>query len=105
MNHTPGPWFVQSEHPANLSAAVNNGSDSIVSTPCGDIILLCDTARVRAANARLIAAAPELLAALIEMERLAAVEMWDTGVMKPVFGRALAAARAAIANAETCHGS
>ena len=46
------------------------GSDTIVSTPCGDIVLLCDTPARRAANARLIAAAPDLLALAFDFLRL-----------------------------------
>jgi hypothetical protein len=101
--HTPGPWFVQSEHPANIP--VKWGSDSIVSTPCGDIILLCDTPRRRAANARLIAAAPDLLDELVNqanaweamLEHTQRLE--DTG-WEYTCRNQLAHARAALAKAQ-----
>ena len=61
--HTPGPW--------TLDGAANTGDLDIVA-PTGRIAMLdCEfseeTEDVLTANARLIAAAPQLLAALIEL--------------------------------------
>jgi len=68
LNHTPGPWSV---FPATI------GDNKIVRGPDGQRVCLCDTAsphrrpqgrshepQDRAANACLIAAAPEMLAML-----------------------------------------
>lgn len=97
--HTPGPWAV-SDHALDakhtiLDAKRGNrvGRFAIAQLISGY------TEDEAEANAHLIAAAPELLAALVEMERLATSELWNTGVMKPEFGRALTQARAAITKA------
>lgn len=81
--HTPGPWYLKHEHPA-IAHARANGDDRFpvppekyhwgivrISTPCGDFVVSGenDTASRRQANARLIAAAPELLAALERIAR------------------------------------
>ena len=51
MTHTPGPWEI--------------GGASTIRTPCPNAIYIASVnAHNRAANARLIAAAPDLLAAL-----------------------------------------
>jgi hypothetical protein len=81
--HTPGPWFLFQEHPANIAAKLRGEGNGMydlpaltdpkawghfrVSTPCGEIVSIQSMnpgARQREANARLIAAAPELLEAL-----------------------------------------
>ncbi len=63
MKHTPGPWHVQSPQPARFPGytIMNEGNNGYVAT-----------VQIRAqnpanANARLIAAAPELLEALNEV--------------------------------------
>ena len=61
--HTPGPW--------TLDGAANTGDLDIVA-PRGRIAMLdcefsAETEEALTANARLIAAAPDLLAALIEL--------------------------------------
>jgi hypothetical protein len=59
MSHTPGPWWVEdSDHPMGEGREVYDGFGRTASV-YGD----SPTAE---ANARLIAAAPEMLAALIE---------------------------------------
>lgn len=75
-SHTPGPWSV---HPATI------GGNQIVRGPDGERVCLCDTAspyrkpqgrshepQDRVANARLISAAPDLLAAC-----KAALDRWQ----------------------------
>lgn len=58
-NHTPGPWTATCNH---ISASITTSDGSVIYPT----IALVDTATTSAdANARLIAAAPDLLAALI----------------------------------------
>jgi hypothetical protein len=86
-NHTPGPWSSNHLTSAPLkewSLKVKKGRRVIAEVPYQDYMTWT--------NARLIAAAPDLLEAL-----KAAVADWDTEVSR---GRWLDAARAAIAKAE-----
>ena len=83
--HTPGFWFV-----AQGRVCAQDGT------------VVCDARSRHAeaerdANARLIAAAPELLAAL---EKTAAVFGWQSPNANPTVDAAIAAARAAIAKAK-----
>lgn len=61
-NHTPGPWAISQSHgfrtgaPAN-AYTINGACGTVATTPNPNVAS-------NAANARLIAAAPELLAAL-----------------------------------------
>lgn len=92
--HTPGPWIA-------ADVFVNNSPNRLIVRQAkygGDVVSdLGDTEHANMANARLIAAAPELLAALRLMLReyealsFEQPERWPT---------AAAAARAAIARAE-----
>jgi hypothetical protein len=67
--HTPGPWAVFSEYPSEVQTASNQTIASCWHAACEGLdisligILPC-TLEESAANARLIAAAPDLLAAL-----------------------------------------
>ena len=79
--HTPGPWMVyvpergQDGHPHNLSigAETETRATYVASVPGGAHY---DWAQ---ANARLIAAAPDLLAALKDaLKDLSALSHWDT---------------------------
>ena len=82
--HTPGPWFVttQDDYPTGEVSADPMGVRHIVTTYCDDA----------KANARLIAAAPELLAALGRLlESGDVLDAADAGALKQ--------ARAAIARA------
>ena len=88
--HTPGPW--------KLDGAANTGDLDIIS-PTGRIAMLdCEFSEasedVLTADARLIAASPELLAAL--QRALAAIEYYHAREGSP---ETLADARAAIAKA------
>ena len=67
--HTPGPWFVttQDDYPTGEVSADPMGVRHIVTTYCDDA----------KANARLIAAAPELLEAL--------QAVWNEGVIPDGF--------------------
>lgn len=104
--HTPGPWTVGGSHDCIIEA--NNGKTMVAECvgPLTDTEKTYDQLRVDAqANARLIAAAPELLAALksvIAIGRLlydmdcgpqgaeciekaeAAIEKAESGKLKPV---------------------
>jgi hypothetical protein len=71
--HTPGPWHVETEHPANVAAGGHElNSECRVLTTCGIISQSGDTLSRQKANARIIAAAPCLLSAL----RIASVLLW-----------------------------
>ena len=59
--HTPGPWVAKGEHERGDIAWVDAGLLCIAECPTGE------DGQKMLANARLIAAAPELLAALEDM--------------------------------------
>ena len=61
--HTPGPWHAGKFYPKKINHYVATSSGDVVCRLNGSLIEVFD-ARVEA-NARLIAAAPDLLAALI----------------------------------------
>lgn len=84
LRHTPGPWFYDDSMPYRI--AINSERAHLATIPYLD--------RVSKANARLLAAAPELLAKLIECEAVLAGEGGHEG------GSLLSEIRAAIAKAE-----
>jgi hypothetical protein len=72
--HTPGPWRIGGTNP-NHSAKVYGSDDWLVADTCG---IKTRSAEEEAANARLIAAAPDLLAAVTMCEAvLAEHEQYD----------------------------
>ncbi len=82
MQHTPGPWTVSidtHQHPCLVISS--------------DDLRVAKISWANAADARLIAAAPDLLAALSAM-----LENWEFGGLKPY---PIAQVRAAIAKATT----
>lgn len=92
MKHTPGPWAMPDSGQGRISKVkANGGWDGLIATAdCGDY------ARSRSeglANARLIAAAPELLEALQGILSCVSVRIDDPRIEK------FDAARAAIAKA------
>jgi hypothetical protein len=63
MSHTPGPWFVDAD--GAQDAGTKGAFVPFDACGCCDSPWMCgETEKERAANARLIAAAPDLLAAL-----------------------------------------
>jgi len=88
--HTPGPWIV-GDHPGDNSGTTWRDvlSDSV--RPYGDGALIC---QAQEADAKLIAAAPSLLAALTGLLQHCAASCYQTDA-----AAAIAAARAAIASA------
>ena len=79
--HTPGPWF---QHHSDLSVRVCDGAHE-AEDGCKQIAeaeIIGYDREVSVANARLIAAAPELLAAL-EYLRFTTQEGWITPEDKP----------------------
>ena len=58
--HTPKPWLAGTD-PDAFNIEINRGNNLIA------VVVYCDTREERMANARLIAAAPELLKALEQM--------------------------------------
>ena len=87
--HTPGPWRLNA---GNETLVMGSNQRPIARAECGGIagIGLAEAE----ANARLIAAAPDLLAALEEM---AAVFGWQSPNANPTVDAAIAAARALLA--------
>lgn len=88
-SHTPGPWAIQSTHPGNGRIAI--GVPGIVDSLCELRSIRCHD---NIANARLIAAAPDLLAALKAID----ADYAEREYMEDYPPRAIA--RAAIAKAE-----
>ncbi len=100
QQHTPGPWRVSE------SDTVVGPSGNVVAECCGYSVQATDAAQRkqggREANARLIAAAPDLLAALRSLfENCAMIHsQWGDNDNKKEADAAIASARAAIAKAE-----
>lgn len=88
-NHTPGPWYVINERGNAIVRAEKLGAVShVFVADCGLDFLAED-------NARLIAAAPDLLAALEDaLKDLSALSQWDRA------SACARTARAAIAKAK-----
>jgi hypothetical protein len=85
MSHTPGPWEPLTDRHCELLIFAPSAEEFV----CGVTVFLPDAE----ANARLIAAAPDLLVSLKEM-----LEVWEED---PAYGAMHAEkARAAIAKAE-----
>ena len=89
MTHTPGPWTIQAEARRNGRWIKSRDGQDIA-----QILLTKDTSEA-SANARLIAAAPDLLAALERLESAA-----DTFHADIQIKLALKQARAAIVKAK-----
>ena len=92
--HTPGPWEAHTHYDNSVSVRHYLGMG--LNQPVCEM-LPGQTPAERNANARLIAAAPDLLAALEEM---AAVFGWQSPNANPAVDAAIAAAHAAIAKAK-----
>ena len=66
MTHTPGPWF--------SIATSNIGHNAVVDA---DGFTICDPSPMGKGNARLIAAAPDMLAALEKLSRAFDLDEYD----------------------------
>lgn len=101
MSHTPGPWIIDGDVPEKLGF---QGWLCTATGPLGRMEPVCHIEAVSAADVRLIAAAPDLLAALkLAEDRLALLIECDnedrlTGACKYDV-EAFNAARAALAKA------
>jgi ParB-like chromosome segregation protein Spo0J len=96
VNHAPGPWAIY-EHPGGSPGIEGEGFSVVVfGDPDDDCGVHGRTDDEALANARLIAAAPDLLDALKWAERL----MDDFSMISPLLADAVDKARAAIAKAE-----
>jgi len=107
--HTPGPWRISYDHEGLPIVVAVAGGAVPIRTPFREDAFSADP-RTRAdfdtatvdANARLIAAAPDLLAALEDAEfllRKIAINPKEAGAMVDSFRRSAEDARAAIAKA------
>jgi hypothetical protein len=83
--HTPGPWYID---PIKAHA---NGNRRIMAEQCTPVAVVPDHL---VADARLIAAAPDLLEALQQV-----VHEWDTNPNVITYAELMRASRAAIAKA------
>lgn len=107
--HTPGPWFIaanphpKATHPL-ASEFVSNTHRYVATSPeiedefgecCAEIVAQTFDGPNQAGNAALLAAAPELLAALKE-----AVAVMEAGVPKGLFLDEIEQARSAIRKAK-----
>ena len=64
VKHTPGPWSVEIDHHNNAPEYIRANADGEMYDLAS---VLCDETGNATANARLIAAAPELLACLLDV--------------------------------------
>lgn len=69
--HTPGPWLVTDRPPYRLD---DGGTGIFIHTPHGLTVAVCDVSKLATddelrANARVMAAAPKMLALLQDAER------------------------------------
>jgi hypothetical protein len=96
--HTPGPWVLR-PNPGDGIVSEHGGSDGYphtIGTVGGYLIAnVCQQAAETEANARLIAAAPDLLAALKTI-----AESWERGFNLDEWRDAMDDAHSAIAKAE-----
>lgn len=90
--HTPGPWTVVRNGDSNALIRYSDGENASYIAQCNDLQLCPEHGTVEA-NARLIAAAPDLLAALEEL-------LADKYLADPINADRMANARAAIAKAK-----
>ena len=67
MRHTPGPWVVGNQDPLNFGKQRGNGTEPIGFVYGPSFPERSELGREALSNARLIAAAPELLEALKDM--------------------------------------
>lgn len=90
--HTPGPWCLSERGCDVVGGAV------IVDDNGGEVFGVSEWCRVEPADAVLMAAAPDLLAALIELER-AATDASVTNTAARILSASIHNARAVIARA------
>tara|TARA_R110000868_G_C10896172_1_gene763968 strand:+ start:260 stop:559 length:300 start_codon:yes stop_codon:yes gene_type:complete len=93
--HTPAPWSVEIDHATGNAEYVRAYQDGEMLDVAS---VLCDQTDRANANARLIAAAPDLLAVLCEMLGAAETDLLDD--KSNVWRSAMNDARAAIAKAK-----
>ena len=95
--HTPGPWIVRTDLQFDHGGAIVSSTYDCYDN-CSNLVAICDVQSMpNAANARLIAAAPDMLAALEIIS-----QSWpahDSESASPVADAMAAKARAAIAKA------
>lgn len=94
--HTPGPWSYAQHHLGDFR--ITDEADRVVAEtrPPGN----CNSTGNEHANARLIAAAPDMLAAIKAIKNCAHLAWTDTANIKPAFDRIEQLAREAIARVE-----
>ncbi len=103
--HTPGPWKVDPRYPSEVQTLDDRSISSCWHSQCEgqDITLIgilpCSLEE-SAANACLMAAAPDLLEALKSMRRLAAVHMKARGFSAEDIEQSFPQTDAALAKAE-----
>lgn len=93
--HTPGIWYLSGEHTKYVEALLDNGFTQEVAS-VGPTLADGGYGEQQQANARLIAAAPELLEALICLRGACAADGW---LLDPKHIEHMNDARAAISKA------
>jgi len=88
INHTPGPWEAPYENPKSLQYSIDGGPNidhDVDPTNWVHVVVSGNSERLEA-NARLIAAAPELLEALKSLgdERLENRNVVDNAILKAI---------------------
>lgn len=96
VQHTPGPWVAGGLY--SIVGDLQRGGPNREGVPVAPLVARVAERHERAANAFLIAAAPELLAALGDAEPLIRMVTEQTGDV--AHGRLLAAVQSAIAKAK-----
>jgi hypothetical protein len=100
--HTPGPWHLRPVRPAHSTRTVRDEQGSEIAFLQPDYVSFADADERTEANARLIAAAPEILEALKAM--LAPYEGTSETVISKGYGLStmllVRGARAAVSKAE-----
>lgn len=77
--HTPGPWRVTQEYLDYCAKNTFSVAPEAIIGPSGEIVVASsEWLDLSPENARLVAAAPELLAALISTEEILEDEHWST---------------------------
>lgn len=105
-SHTPGPWevFVDSDTGADRSPGVDaaDGTSVVIFGEEGEwgVGVQGETPEIAQANARLIAAAPELLSACELMDGCHGRSQWAMDTLSERERKAVLAIRAAIAKAK-----
>lgn len=101
--HTPGPWSIEYPLPGDTSHCAKSGCQMAIQAPIGPDVCwirsFSEWSEMAKANARLIAAAPELLEALENIWDFLAEDDGE-GACSPLYQSSIDKVKAAIAKAK-----